>query len=121
METCTHWFTGTPDPSISVFKPFKFGQDDDFSLTTSPPQKAKVMYVVSRVYVCTLYSTVQSPDERMHPLWKLHREVNLLDDDAAEHLKVSRASFEEDQEAASINFGQTTAKEMALYRKFLQR
>ena len=41
-----HWLTGTPDPSISIFKPFSFDSQDHLYLTKSPsafPQKAKVM------------------------------------------------------------------------------
>ena len=41
-----HWLTGTPDPSISIFKPFAFDIQDYLHLTKSPnafPQEAKVM------------------------------------------------------------------------------
>lgn len=48
-----HWFTGTPDPSISVYKPFVFTPNVQIShLTISPvpdPDPAKVLFLISDV------------------------------------------------------------------------
>ena len=41
-----HFLTGTPDPSISIYKPFRFGVTDDLSSVKSPcsfPSKAQVL------------------------------------------------------------------------------
>ena len=40
-----HFLTGTPDPSISIYKPFRFEATDDLSTVKSPcsfPSKAQV-------------------------------------------------------------------------------
>ncbi|KAF6198609.1 hypothetical protein GE061_008361 [Apolygus lucorum] len=47
---CAHWFTGTPDPSVSVFKPFVF----------TPGVKIS-------------HHTVAQAGEREHNLYKLHK------------------------------------------------
>ena len=41
-----HFLTGTPDPSISIYKPFRFGATNDLSNVKSPcsfPLKAQVI------------------------------------------------------------------------------
>ncbi|BET00496.1 secernin [Nesidiocoris tenuis] len=49
---CAHWFTGTPDPSVSVFKPFIFTPNVKIS-----------------------HHTVAKNGEREHNLFKLHRDA----------------------------------------------
>ena len=53
-----HWLTGTPDPSISIFKPFSFESQDHLCLTKSPsafPQKAKVMNASRDVFILQFF------------------------------------------------------------------
>ncbi|XP_026275801.1 secernin-2 isoform X1 [Frankliniella occidentalis] len=62
-----HWFTGTPDPSISVYKPFVFTPNVQIShLTVSPvfePDPAKVL------------PRFQTTVDRSHPLYKFHKDA----------------------------------------------
>ncbi|KAK3922931.1 Secernin-3, partial [Frankliniella fusca] len=62
-----HWFTGTPDPSISVYKPFVFTPNVQIShLTVSPvpdPDPAKVQ------------PRFQKAVDRSHPLYKYHKDA----------------------------------------------
>ncbi|XP_077977970.1 secernin-2-like [Glandiceps talaboti] len=62
---CCHWFTATPNPSQSVFKPFIFSKGMQFpEFTISPnygdedPVKMKPRF--------------QKRVDRQHPLWKAH-------------------------------------------------
>ena len=44
-----HFLTGTPDPSISIYKPFRFGTTDNLSRVKSPcsfPSKAQVTNLI---------------------------------------------------------------------------
>ena len=53
-----HWLTGTPDPSISIFKPFSFESQDHLYLTKSPsafPQKAKVMNASREIFILEFF------------------------------------------------------------------
>ena len=47
-----HWLTGTPDPSISIFKPFHFDIQEHLNLTKSPsafPTKTKVPFFACKI------------------------------------------------------------------------
>ncbi|KAL1116894.1 hypothetical protein AAG570_005363 [Ranatra chinensis] len=52
----THWFTATPDPSVSVFKPFMFTPDAKISQHTVSP-------------------TIENDPDRRHTLYRLHEAV----------------------------------------------
>ena len=50
-SSCIHFLTGTPDPSVSIYKPFRFGIGDDLDATTSPcsfPMQAQVTHSLIR-------------------------------------------------------------------------
>lgn len=54
-KPCCHWFTGTPDPSMSVFKPFIFVDGIEFPGQIVSPAE-----------------NLQKPTDRRHELYKLH-------------------------------------------------
>jgi len=103
-----HWLTGTPDPSISIFKPFSFESQDHLYLTKSPsafPQKAK-------------------PEERAHPLWKAHERIHTqVLHDVSDEIKVPREHLETqliEKLSKKVDFDEAVQMEMDLYNKEIQ-
>ncbi|GBM07051.1 Secernin-2, partial [Araneus ventricosus] len=60
LPSC-HWFTATPDPARSVFKPFIFGEDITFPSAVVSP-------------VSDLTTAFSGHVDRKHNLYKLHEE-----------------------------------------------
>ena len=56
-----HFLTGTPDPSLSIYKPFHFGSNDDLDETKSPcsfPNECQVR--IYRAYFGVIHKTMWS-------------------------------------------------------------
>ncbi|CAD5117944.1 DgyrCDS6686 [Dimorphilus gyrociliatus] len=71
---CTHYFTATPNPLLSVFKPFTFGPNVDIgSKTRSPP--------VTEVF------NDEVPDRR-HELYAIHSKLKPLPDDSSARVNI---------------------------------
>lgn len=109
-EQTVHWFTATPDPKISVYKPFRFGENgiaQTSILTTSP---------------VSFPTTVQYPHERSHTLWSHHQllasgasrsEVIMKMDPIQNELIASLASGETKTDGENLNFHRSVQLEMA--------
>ncbi|XP_073973330.1 secernin-2 [Rhodnius prolixus] len=78
---CAHWFTGTPDPSVSVFKPFVF----------TPCVKIS-------------HHTVAQEGEREHSLYKLHNAAVSSKPSALEQLREMESSCTEETTTFIQNF-----------------
>lgn len=71
----SHWFTATPNPSCSAFKPFVFCKDPVVgSLTASPTYGAEDPALVTPRF--------QSQVDRQHTLYKAHQNLNPVPGDA---------------------------------------
>ncbi|KAJ1528800.1 hypothetical protein ONE63_007179 [Megalurothrips usitatus] len=83
-----HWFTATPDPSISVFKPFVFTPNVQIShLTVSPvpdPDPAKVM------------PRFQTKVDRSHALYKFHKDATSISNPKRSEVIAKLRSMEEE-------------------------
>jgi len=103
-----YWLTATPDPSISIFKPFQFTKEDDFSLTESPLSFPK---------------KTQLPDERMHELWKTHSELNLNEKIDDQKMVKIRQELEDEflnDEQQGKSFYSSAQKEIDVYQKCIK-
>lgn len=74
-----HWFTATPDPSISYFKPFVFTPNAQVSSHTESPKDVRHFFM-NKWYKLKLICWIINIDkfylqvEREHHLYKLHTE-----------------------------------------------
>ena len=78
-----HWFTATPDPSRSVFKPFRFDREDNFSLTESPlafPSEAQVCVCGEAQLVKRSKNSEKKFNRcpKYHGLWRVGRSGEVL-------------------------------------------
>ncbi|KAK9500195.1 hypothetical protein O3M35_001500 [Rhynocoris fuscipes] len=78
---CVHWFTGTPDPSMSVFKPFVF----------TPSVKIS-------------HHTVAQDGEKEHNLYKLHKMALTSKPSVVQQLKDMEATCTEESTTFIKNF-----------------
>lgn len=67
MAAC-HWFTATPDPSKSLFKPFVFTKDNKIGVQTRSPSFGDDDPRLS-------IPRFQKVVDRQHPLWRAHAAV----------------------------------------------
>ena len=114
-----HWLTGTPDPSISIFKPFHFDIQEHLNLTKSPsafPTKTKVPFLRVKYRIWTPIFFFQ-PEDRAHPLWQAHETIHtqVLHDVS----KVPREELESQliETPRKLHFDQVVQMEMDLYEK----
>lgn len=79
---CCHWFTATPSPDVSFFKPFVFGPSSSVgSLTMSPDYGEKDPRIVKPRF--------KSKVDRRHELYKYHEKLcSLLVRDEAKANKI---------------------------------
>lgn len=68
---CCHWFTGTPDPSISLFKPFVFTPGADCGKLTCSP-------VYGEDDPCRTKPRFQKTVDRKHELYAAHKKLEAL-------------------------------------------
>jgi hypothetical protein len=68
-----HWFTATPSPVFSVFKPFLF--DDNPSSAAPLPASFANTFCIGERSSSTGSSSM--PDNRQHPLWAAHASARI--------------------------------------------
>jgi len=122
--------TGTPDPSISIYKPFRFGVNDDLSNVKSPcsfPSKAQVTnFTIESGKInfqrinndSTFFVLFQCFDDRKHPLWKLHGEV-YRENNKKDRSDLEKLENEWVTNTKQIGFGDAATLEMDVYSKML--
>jgi len=82
-----HWFTATPNPSVSVFKPFLFCSPVDIGEITISPSTGE-----------RARSSLQMNIDRRHPLYVAHEKVRSLmesDDPAGQRLLSTMQQLEQ--------------------------
>ncbi|KAM9305975.1 secernin-3 [Gastrophryne carolinensis] len=122
---CCHFFTGTPDPSRSVFKPFIFvPQPEQFSETASPvfgaddPVKLKPRFQTKPDRRHQLYKQHQSVLKSMEKSQELVKTMKTLEKQKLEEMEGILKNGINDPSALAALFPKCLEEEMKLYQSY---
>lgn len=111
---CSHWFTGTPDPSISLFKPFIFTPGADCGKLTLSPVYS------DEEDPCKIKPRFQKMVDRKHELYTAHKKfAALIDKDSPkghmilENLQELESKCIEDMAEILKNYDESSAMKVA--------
>ncbi|XP_035687864.1 secernin-2-like [Branchiostoma floridae] len=106
---CCHWFTATPDPSKSVFKPFIFCNGVEIAKYTHSPERGADDPV-------RIKPRFQSNVDRRHPLYRAHEKAMMAaegNQDKRKELQKTMAELEEQCIMGMEAFLKDSAQDMA--------